>query len=294
MASIKAMSPAEAFTAVGDAIGRLHNPMQQTAAAMEIFGRSGAQLLPVFKNGLSETAREAERLGIILDQETIVAGDKLGDTLDTIHLVGMALLSKVLRPMVPAFTAVAQTIANVMDPVQRLIWSFQYGIPAAMGFGLAAVNDWAAGMLEKVLKVYQFTGGNLGPFSFMSVGLEGIAGSISGMRTEAQGARWAVAAIFARAHEPNCERTPDAVNAVAWPARQAWRRTATEGRAGCATDASTAARTAVRSRRNAATHPGSTQLLRNGAGAHCKRRCLGDARHDGARRDAPRREDAAA
>lgn len=47
--ALVAMSPEQQFFAIGNAIKGLKNPTEQAALAMQIFGRSGGQLLTVFK-----------------------------------------------------------------------------------------------------------------------------------------------------------------------------------------------------------------------------------------------------
>lgn len=61
------LKPEEQFKAIGKAISELPDPALRTASAMAIFGRSGAQLLPVFQNmddvnfgALSEKAKTLE------------------------------------------------------------------------------------------------------------------------------------------------------------------------------------------------------------------------------------------
>ena len=50
MGTLKTMAPADAFEAIGRAIGSLATPAERTAAAIAIFGRSGASLNRVFAN----------------------------------------------------------------------------------------------------------------------------------------------------------------------------------------------------------------------------------------------------
>jgi hypothetical protein len=49
---------------VGKAITGLKNPTEQAAAAMDIFGKSGARLLPMLKSNLAGVLDEAKALGI--------------------------------------------------------------------------------------------------------------------------------------------------------------------------------------------------------------------------------------
>lgn len=48
---IRKLNPEAQFEAVGKAIGKLQSPSERAAAAMAIFGRSGGELLALFRNG---------------------------------------------------------------------------------------------------------------------------------------------------------------------------------------------------------------------------------------------------
>jgi tetratricopeptide (TPR) repeat protein len=53
---IRAMKPEDAFRAIADAIGRIPDPMRQTQVAMELFGKAGAELLPMIRDGALQAA----------------------------------------------------------------------------------------------------------------------------------------------------------------------------------------------------------------------------------------------
>lgn len=56
----------QAFLKISDAILKLDSPAQRVSAAMDIFGKSGAELLPLLQQGsagIAETAAEVDKLG---------------------------------------------------------------------------------------------------------------------------------------------------------------------------------------------------------------------------------------
>lgn len=112
LADIRAMQPDQAFTTIADAIAKVPDPMDRSKLAMDLFGKSGAELLPMMTGNLSETAAEADRLGLVLSEDMVRAGDEFGDTLDKLTLVGQSVIAQVLSPMVPALTAVAGWLAD--------------------------------------------------------------------------------------------------------------------------------------------------------------------------------------
>jgi len=78
LAEIQDLAPEEQFFKVAESINAIQDPAQRTAAAIEVFGRSGASLLPLFGN-LERLREEAHRLGVVFDEDAVRSGDKLDD-----------------------------------------------------------------------------------------------------------------------------------------------------------------------------------------------------------------------
>lgn len=121
---VRQMQPGEAFATIADKIAKVPSPLERSKLAMDLFGKSGADLLPMMTGHLSETMAAAERLGIVLDEQTIKAGDDFGDTLGALQSVGMVVLGKVLSPMLPAFQMVADAMLGAGKVVDLLRAAF--------------------------------------------------------------------------------------------------------------------------------------------------------------------------
>lgn len=70
---LMALNPTEQFFAIGEAIKKIQSPTKQAAAAMDIFGRSGGELLTVFKGADLESINKSlgkmpELMGLFADQ----------------------------------------------------------------------------------------------------------------------------------------------------------------------------------------------------------------------------------
>lgn len=83
---LREMQPEAAFAAIAERIRGIPNPTLQAAAAMEVFGRSGSEMLPAIKAGLSGLAEEAHRLGVVLDDETLDASAALSNEVDKLGI----------------------------------------------------------------------------------------------------------------------------------------------------------------------------------------------------------------
>ena len=80
---LQGKTPAERFRMIADAIARLPTAAERSRAAMALFGRAGAQLLPLFEQGagsIEQATAEAERFGLALTNQQADAVDAMGDS----------------------------------------------------------------------------------------------------------------------------------------------------------------------------------------------------------------------
>lgn len=63
------LDPGRAFGEVAAAMKDMKNPLLRSATAMELFGRSGAELIPLFNSDLAGAAEAFERMGGAISQE---------------------------------------------------------------------------------------------------------------------------------------------------------------------------------------------------------------------------------
>lgn len=141
---IRQMQPGQAFSTIADAIAKIPNPMERSTLAMQMFGKSGAELLPMITGNMNEVFAAAERLGIVMDEETVKAGDRLGDTWTTLSAVGKGLIGQILTPMLPAIQLVADAMVRAGGVVTWLQEAFQtllkWGVQALKFFIDAAIT----------------------------------------------------------------------------------------------------------------------------------------------------------
>lgn len=82
------------FGEVADRFAKMPDGPKKTALAMDLFGKSGAKLIPTLNSGakgLADLADEAREAGFVIDKETIAAGDDLGDNLDRLKMAAQGL-----------------------------------------------------------------------------------------------------------------------------------------------------------------------------------------------------------
>ena len=79
----------ELFTEIAQRLSEIQSPSERAAQAMRIFGRSGAELLPLLNMGaagIDELGQRAEKLGLVMDEESARAAERFNDALNDLKL----------------------------------------------------------------------------------------------------------------------------------------------------------------------------------------------------------------
>jgi hypothetical protein len=107
----------ERFMLLADRISKISDPSLRAAAAMDVFGRAGTELLPLFvdgERGMSALRNRARALGLTMSGEQAAAATLLGDTWDDLTQVFK-------RAVVTIGTALAPQMQALLDKVIPLI-----------------------------------------------------------------------------------------------------------------------------------------------------------------------------
>lgn len=144
-------SATEQFAALGDAIAKIQDPAQRAAAAVAIFGRSGAELLPVFQ-GLPESLKQAQGfLDKFKGGLSQVDAGRIEQLNDAFTLAGQAvqeLAAKLLAKLQPALQSGAEQFVDFVS---------KFDATAAAKNVESAVSD--------VVKVFSALGDIAGPLA---------------------------------------------------------------------------------------------------------------------------------
>lgn len=139
------MSAEDQFAAIADAIGSIEDPAKKTAMAMEIFGKSGQQLVPFLNSGskgLSELRQQARDLGITMDGEAAGAAAELGDVFDQLKAQVMQVVIEVGSALAPALISMGKALQPIIRGIIDFVKNNQALIQtaAAVAAGLLAAG----------------------------------------------------------------------------------------------------------------------------------------------------------
>lgn len=121
---LRGMAPADQFMALADALAKVQDPAGRTAMAMQLFGRAGAELIPLMSGGSAGIAKltsEAARLGVVMSTQDAEAADRLEDSMRRTRLQ-MAHASVVIgAALAPALEWVAGALARTIPRVKSFL-----------------------------------------------------------------------------------------------------------------------------------------------------------------------------
>ena len=116
--------PNEIFEDVADIFHNTEDGIGKTALAVELFGKSGADLIPMLndgKAGLKAFYAEAERLGLALSNEMIAKGDAFSDQLENIGEQVKGVKLQLGVALIPALSAATEKISKVIDKITKWV-----------------------------------------------------------------------------------------------------------------------------------------------------------------------------
>lgn len=138
--------PNEIFEDVAEIFHNTKDGAAKTALAVELFGKSGAELIPMLndgKSGLQAFYAEAKRMGLVLSAEAIGKGDAFSDQLEQIGQQVKGVKLQLGTALIPALSAAAEKIAAVIDKITRWVQE-NPELAATIGNIAMTVGKWLA------------------------------------------------------------------------------------------------------------------------------------------------------
>jgi len=139
----------EVLTDVADKFARMEDGAQKTALAVQLFGKSGADLLPFLnegKDGIAALTAEADRLGITISGSTASAAGQFNDTLDRLRGTFDGFINRIMAGALPSLNALATKLG---DPAfARAAAALAQGIVGAINLVVDAISGAGAKLAE--------------------------------------------------------------------------------------------------------------------------------------------------
>lgn len=100
---------------LSDAFAGMQDGARKSALAQDLFGRSGAKLIPLLNggsDGLASMAEEAEGLGLIIDTKTAVAAEEFNDNLTRLQKASTALGTGIAKDLLPSLVRITTAMVD--------------------------------------------------------------------------------------------------------------------------------------------------------------------------------------
>lgn len=126
----------QVMTEVAGRFATMKDGVEKTALAMTLFGRSGAELIPMFNSGadgLSAMMAEADALGITLDEKTGRAAEAFNDNLTRLGRVKDGFILKITAELLPTLEMLSEKFLDVANNGE-FITNMSAGVVKALGF----------------------------------------------------------------------------------------------------------------------------------------------------------------
>lgn len=157
---------------------------EKTALAVQLFGKSGAELIPFLnqgRDGINELAAEMQALGVQMSSETAAQAGNFNDALDKLHLATKSIGNQIIASLLPALNDMAGgmvesakqggTLRTIMDGVVLVLKTLALGaatvgkafvaLGEAIGAGVAAAVEALKGNTDGAKAIIADLKGNL-------------------------------------------------------------------------------------------------------------------------------------
>ncbi len=111
------MSPDEQFEAIAVAIGGVADPAKRAGLAMDVFGKSGAMLVPLMNEGaegMAKLRQEARDLGLSMSGEDAKAGAAFGDSIDRVKKALFGLTNVIGAAVMPVLADITERVTKAV------------------------------------------------------------------------------------------------------------------------------------------------------------------------------------
>lgn len=117
----------------------------KTDLAIKLFGKSGAELIPLLnqgKQGLADAGDEAEKFGLVLDKKTTVAAEAFNDNLKRLDLIKQGLVTTIAAKLLPSLEQFSEAMLEAKAN-SSLMSSVADGLASALKAAVAVALSGA-------------------------------------------------------------------------------------------------------------------------------------------------------
>ena len=169
---LASLSPEDQFRAISAAIAELPTHAERAAAAADLFGRSGVELLPLFEANLAAIEERAQRLGIVLSADQTAAIEEMNDALSLVYQTFEGIIGQVTANLAPVVTELSEMFLGMVEGYEGVNTTGGTAIADSITDALFDGAEYIAGILDYAVAAFNEFGGVLevasGVFEFVA------------------------------------------------------------------------------------------------------------------------------
>ena len=173
---------------IADKFSKMPDGATKTALAMDLFGKSGARLIPLLNSGqkgIVELRNEAEELGIVVSGETAKKFEEFNDQQSRLGAAWQGFKTQIVSALLPALSSIVNGMVAWTRANKDLIASIAHGVAD----GLETLVDGISSVGSGIFKAVQFLREHTDVFYSILIGL-GVAIAAFAIQAAIQ---WAIA-----------------------------------------------------------------------------------------------------
>lgn len=145
---LQGMSSADRFEAIAQAIANIPDSAGRASAAVALFGRSGANLLPLFEGGadsIRQAREEAQKFGLTLTNAQGKNVEDMNDSFTRVSSAIQGIVQQVVAHLAPAITGIATQFTDFVGSIGGA------NIGQAIGEALLNAAEYLAGVGDYII-----------------------------------------------------------------------------------------------------------------------------------------------
>jgi hypothetical protein len=128
---LRTLSPDQTLELVASRITAVENASDRAAIAFDLFGKTGAAILPALK-GIEQARKDMERFGAETSKVNLKRLEGLDESFDRLSMASKALSGTMLSPLVPIQTGWNNLLADIKGGFNKLLTPLSTGLASAL------------------------------------------------------------------------------------------------------------------------------------------------------------------
>ena len=138
------------------ALADMENGTEKAQIATELFGKAGIEMMPMLNQGadaMDELTQRAHDLGLVMSEDAVSAGVKLGDTIDDIKKSFSMIGTNLGSAVIPIIQQFADIIIDNMPMIQQTIGALAPILASVAGSLLPVIVELAQVLLPVIVEL---------------------------------------------------------------------------------------------------------------------------------------------